>query len=424
MMQFRIVKFAVAFVTFQFYEASAIDLKPHSVAHSHQLESDAGSVTDLINHSLLQNNDAVHRLLAESACPVCDGGRTLATNGSMFSNLKDALTGETEVWGTDEVPVANLVPVLTQAADQFTAIGQRLQASYSTFSADTEDVVVAIFDVLIGIVNAITNLLLNIISLIGGAISAVVILIAGIIISILDLIENIKLAIIEIIVNFLSSITGGKRNLREDESNSSLYRMLASGAFGGIFNNIITMLLDQNDDSGLIDVLRNSAGDMAAVEAQVNTFLEASSEVSTTTDEVAISADTINEILNAIVAIVFEILALIINIIVSILFLIVEVINAIAGLIIGIINSILNLIVSILNAILGVFSVQGGDGNNATTANSLSLIGVMSVVLKSPLTKIAWCTLRASDCGMSNEELECQIEALSCNSKALSGATA
>jgi hypothetical protein len=419
MMSFRIVNCALVLVAVQFHGACAIDLKPHSAANARQLESDAGAITDLANHSLLQNNDAVHRLLAESTCPVCDGGRALAASGNLVSTVKDALTNGSDKWTTDEVSVDTLTSVLTQSADQFTAIEQRLQASYSTVTPDTADVVMAIYDVLIGIVTAITNLLLNIVSLIAGAISAVINLIADIIIAILTLIENIKLAIIEIIVNFLNSLAGGRRNLKEDENIVSLQRLLGSGASGGVFGGIIKMLLDQNDDSGLIDILTNSAGDVAAVEGKLNTFLDASSEVSTNNVETAVSADTINEILNAIVSIITAIVSLIVNIINTILFLIVEIINLIANLIISIINAIINLIVSILNAILGIFSIQGTSANDATTANSLSLIGVMTVVLKSPLTKIAWCMLRSTDCSMSSNELDCQLEALSCNSKAL-----
>jgi hypothetical protein len=458
-------KLLFSLVVYQLQVATtvSIDLTPHSIVRLQQSDDNVNnnkptSGSLLLQHALLQRTGVMNRLLSQSTCPVCDDSttiqetsaegsgiikttvskvKTLFNDGTVLDSLRDALVDATEgALGVEEISVETILPILIQAATQFTSIGQNMQEQSATtaVSADTPELIMSISDLLNSIVTAIADLLFSIINLISDIVTTIINLIVNIIISILDLIGDVLLSIINAIVGVLNSITGGARNLQGDATDGSdtsislLQRIISSGALGGIFSNVIAMLTEQNDDSGLITILSNSANDMTALDGKLSTFLDAASDASTqvgtNSNGSTISSDTVTQILNSIVDIISQILQLIVNIIVTVFNVISSVIVAAINLIVGIILAIIDSIVSVLNSILGIFNLQADSATGTETPNSLRLIGIMAIILKSPLLDIMMCQLGLTDCSMTEKELDCQVQALSCNSNALTIAVA
>lgn len=404
-----------------------------------------------------------------AACPTCeqrflkenkDGGSRIGnaigkvqdmmnTDGSVLNAVKDGIVNATKTAlqnGEESVSVETLVPILRTAANQFTSIGQNIQSTKQLYistssnsddvSADTADLVIAIFDLLEGIVLAIADLLFSIINLISSVLTAIVQFITDVILAILGLIEGVKLGIIQIIVDFLNAITGnGGTNRRMmdlfDTSESgpimTLKNILSSGRLGGIYSNVITSLEERNDDSGLIAVLMDSATNMEVIDEKLSVFLDSanqaitaqSTEEASSTEVTTISEDTVVQILNLIVDTISAILNLIVDIIVTILNLIVSIIVTIIDLIVSIIVGILELIISIINSILGIFTRETGATASARTA---TLLGIATTILASPIYDVMLCQLGLSSCTVPSEDIDCEVQVLACENELLAKA--
>ena len=364
----------------------------------------------------------------------------LNTEGTVLNTAKDGIIDLAKSALQDEngqITVETIVPIILAAADRFTSISQVIQStklqyieSNDEVSADTADLVIAIYDLLEGIVTAIADLLISIDLFLSRTFVAIVELITNVILAILGLIEGVKLAIIQIIVDFLNAITGnasnnnaGDRKMLDlfdgDGPIATLRDTLSSGDSGGIFGSIIASLKDRNDNSGLIAILMNSAKDMEVIDEKLSVFLDSadhaltaqSTDVSTT-----ISEDTVVQILELIVDTIVEILNLIVGIIISVLNLIVSIIESVIGLIVTIIVSILELIQSIINAILGIFTRQAGATASTRTA---TLLGIATTILASPIYDVVLCQFGLSSCTLSTEDIDCQVQALTCQNEQL-----
>ena len=407
------------------------------------------------------------RLLADGTCPSCEErfmkeskneeeesdsrigsviGKVqdmLNTDGSVLNTVMNVTKSALQKSGGNDDPsisLETLVPILLTAANHFTSISQNIQGtklkysstssgSDSVVSADTSDLVIAIYDLLEGIVVAIADVLFSIIDIISGISTAVVQFIVDVILAILDLIEGIKLGIIQIIVDFLNTITGneGRRMLglfgtTEDGPIATLKNILSSSRLGGIYNNVIVSLQERNDDTGLIPVLMGSAADMEVIDEKLDAFLYKANqaitadETSSSSEVSTISEDTVAEILDLIVDTISTILNLIVSIILTVLNVIVGVITAIIDLIISIIVGILDLIVAILNAILGIFSRQTGTASTQTA----TLLGIATTILASPIYDIILCQLGATSC--TPEGVDCEMQKLACENEQLAKA--
>lgn len=472
------------------YMVTAAPLKAKSMTEPESSKSEIHKISErhlntaaklLQQHTqewMTQTQDKSGRLLAStttSECPVCEErfmkenkdedeeesdsrignaiGKVkdmLNTDGSVLNTVKDGIVNATktalETNGEESsASVETLIPVLRTSATQFTSIGQAIQTTKQQYiittsngdevSADTADLVISIYDLLEDIVLAIADVKFAIIDAISDAVTAIVNLITNIILAILDLIEGIKLAIIQIIVDFLDAITGndGGRKMMDlfDTSENgpimTLKSILSSGRLGGIYSDVITSLQEQNDDSGLITVLMDSATDMEVIDEKLSVFLDSANQViaaqstdETSTEVTTISEDTVVQILDLIVDIISTILNLIVSIIVTVLNLIIGVITAIIDLIVGIIVSILELIISIINAILGIFSRQTGTAS----ARTVTLLGIATTILASPIYDVMLCQLGLSSCTLPSEGIDCEVEALACQNEQLAKALA
>ncbi len=362
----------------------------------------------------------------------------LNTEGTVLNTAKDGIIDVAKSALQDEngqITVETIVPILLTAADRFTSISQAIQSTKLQYiegndevSADTADLVNAIFDLLEGIGIAIADLLTSIVNALSGIITSISELIVSAILSILGLINGVALAIIQVIVDFLNAITGnaitsGDRKMFDlfdgDGPIATLRDTLSSGDSGGIFGSIITFLKNRNDDSGLIAILMNSAKDMEVIDEKLSVFIDSADQALTaqsTDGSTTISEDQVGQILESIVDIIVEILNLIVGIIISVLNLFVSFIESIIGLIVTIIVSILELIQSIIDAILGIFTRQAGSTASTRTA---TLLGIATTILASPITDLVLCQFGLSSCTLSTEDVDCQVQTLACQNEQL-----